>query len=130
MTLLQIATIRAHYLNDPSGGLELAREAVQSAPELFAGHWVLGRILLKLGETDRAVEELEAATRQAPDSVMVHTTLLNAYNKANRKDDAAREQEILERLQRFEASLKGQKSDAVSPGVTGPANLGRLVCTV
>jgi tetratricopeptide (TPR) repeat protein len=114
MTRLQIATIRAQYLNDPSGGLELAREAVQSAPELFAGHLVLGRILLKLGETDRAVAELETATKQAPDSVMVHTTLLNAYNKANRKDDAAREQEILKRLQRFEASLKGQGSDAVS----------------
>jgi tetratricopeptide (TPR) repeat protein len=114
MTRLQIATIRAQYLNDPSGGLELAREAVQSAPELFAGHWVLGRILLKLGETERAVEELEIAAQQAPDSVMVHTTLLNAYNKANRKDDAAREQETLTRLQRFEASLKGQGSDAVS----------------
>jgi tetratricopeptide (TPR) repeat protein len=118
MTRLQIATIRAHYLDDPLGGLELAREAVRSAPELFAGHLVLGRILLKLGETDRAVEELETATRQAPDSVMVHTTLLNAYNKANRKDDGAREQEVLKRLQRFEASLKGQGSDAVSE--TGP----------
>ena len=114
MTRLQIATIRAHYLNDPSGGLELAREAVQSAPELFAGHLVLGRIFLKLGETDRAVEELETAARQAPRSVMVHTALLNAYNKANRKDDAAREQEILKQLQRFEVSLKGQESDAVS----------------
>jgi tetratricopeptide (TPR) repeat protein len=121
MARLQIATIRAQYLNDPSGGLELAREAVQSAPELFAGHLVLGRIFLKLGETDRAVEELETATKQAPDSVMVHTTLLNAYNKANRKDDAAREQEILKRLQRFEASLKGQGSDAV-PETGGPAS--------
>ena len=114
MTRLQIATIRAHDLNDPSGGLELAQEAVKSAPELFAGHLVLGRILLKLGEEDRAVEELETATRQAPDSVAVHTTLLNAYNKANRKDDATREQKILKRLQRFEASLKGQGSDTVS----------------
>lgn len=114
MTRLQIATIRAQYLDDPSGGLELAREAVKSAPELFVGHLVLGRIFLKLGETDRAVEELETAIKQAPNSVMVHTTLLNAYNKANRKDDAAREQEILKRLQRFEASLKGQGSDAVS----------------
>ncbi len=114
MARLQIATIRAQYLNDPSGGLELAREAVQLAPELFVGHLVLGRIFLKLGETDRAVEEFETATKQAPDSVMVHTTLLNAYNKANRKDDAAREQEILKRLQQFEASLKGQGSDAVS----------------
>jgi len=114
MTRLQIATILAQHLNDPSGGLELAREAVKSAPELFAGHLVLGRVFLKLGETDRAVQELEIAIRQAPDSVMVHTTLLNAYNKANRKDDAAREQEILKRLQRFEASLKGQGSDAVS----------------
>ena len=114
MTRLQIATIRAHYLNDPSGGLELAQEAVQLAPGLFAGHLVLGRIFLKLGKADRAVEELETATRQAPDSVVVHTTLLNAYNKANRKDDAAREQEILKRLQRFEASLKGHGTDAVS----------------
>jgi len=113
MTRLQIATIRAHHLNDPSGGLELAREAVKSAPELFAGHLILGRILLKLGQTHQAVEELEVAAQQAPESVMVHTTLLNAYNKANRKDGAAREQEILQRLQRLEASLKGHGSDAV-----------------
>ncbi len=111
MTRLQIATIRAQHLNDPSGGLELAREAVRLAPGLFAGHLVLGRILLKLGEADRGIEELETAAKQAPDSTVVHTTLLNAYNKANHKDDAAREQEILKRLQRFEASVKGQGSD-------------------
>jgi len=118
MARLQIATIQSQQRNRPTEALPLAEEAVKLAPQLFASHFVLGRILLKLGETDRAVKELETATRQAPRSVMVHTTLLNAYNKANRKDDAAREQETLKRLQRFEASLKGQGSDAVSE--TGP----------
>lgn len=114
MARLQIATIRAQYLGDPSGALALARDSVKLAPDLFAGHLVLGRILLKLGEANQAVEELETAARQAPDSVVVHATLLNAYNRAKRKQDAAREQEILKKLKQFEASLTGQESDSVS----------------
>jgi len=90
----------------------VAEEAVKAAPELFAGHLVLGRILLRLGEVDRAVAELETAAKQAPQSVMVRTALLNAYNKAGRKTDAAREQDVFRRLQQYEASLKGRGTGA------------------
>jgi len=115
-TRLQIAAIQSQQLNQPKEALPLAEEAAQLAPGLFAGHFVLGRILLKLGETDRAVTELETAAKLAPDSVMIHHVLLTAYNKANRREDAAREQEALRRLQEFEAKLKGQGSENSAKG--------------
>jgi len=128
MARLQIATLQSQQLNRPAEALPVAEEAVKLAPQLFASHFVLGRILLKLGETDRAVRELEAAAQQAPDSVMVHTMLLHAYNKAKRKQDAAREQEVLRRLQEFEAAIKGETSShatkARPQGNTGPPQSG------
>jgi hypothetical protein len=74
------------------------------------------------------VRELETAAQQAPDSVMVHTMLLHAYNKAKRKEDAAREQEVLRRLQEFEAAIKGETSshatEAVPQGSSEPPEAG------
>jgi predicted Zn-dependent protease len=117
MARLQLATIQSQQLNGPAEALPVAEEAVKLNPQLFASHFVLGRILLKLGETGRAVRELETAAQQAPDSVMVHTTLLHAYNKAKRREDAAREQEVLRRLQEFEAAIKGETSSHVTKAV-------------
>jgi tetratricopeptide (TPR) repeat protein len=128
MARLQIATIQSQQLNRPAEALPVAEEAVELAPRLFASHFVLGRILLKLGETDRAVRELETAAQQAPDSVTVHTMLLHAYNKAKRKEDAAREQEVLRRLQEFEAAIKGETSshatEALPQGNSEPPESG------
>lgn len=123
MTLLQIATLQSQQLNQPGEALPLAEKAVKLAPELFVSHLVLGRVLLKLGETERAVRELETAAREAPDSVMVHAALLHAYHKAQRKEAAAREQEVLKRLQELEAAIKGQAgAPAAKNGEEGQAN--------
>jgi tetratricopeptide (TPR) repeat protein len=128
MARLQIASIQSQQLNGPAEALPVAEEAAKLNPQLFASHFVLGRILLKLGQTDRAVRELETAAQQAPDSVMVHTMLLHAYNKAKRKEDAAREQEVLRQLQEFEAAIKGETSshttEAVPQGSSEPPEAG------
>ena len=112
MARLQIALLMMQHFNQPQEALALTRAAVKLEPESFAPHWVLGRILLKLNQADAAIRELEVAAKLAPDSVPIHHTLLNAYNKAKRKEDAARVEEILQRLQAFEAAHKPRAEPA------------------
>jgi tetratricopeptide (TPR) repeat protein len=87
---LQIAL---EYLKrgEPALGLPFAEEAAAIAPGYFAAHNALGRILLDLGQTDRSIAELETAVKQAPNSPQSHFALATAYQRAGRKDEAARE---------------------------------------
>jgi len=111
MSRLQIATIESQQFGNHAAALSLAEEAVRLAPQASVSHFVRGRILLKMGRAREAVEELETAARLAPDSLMVQHMLLAAYNKSHRKDDAARQQAVLKKLQQFEAEWKGRGSD-------------------
>jgi predicted Zn-dependent protease len=84
--------------------LPFAEKAVQLAPNMFPARNVLGRILLDLGQTDRAIKELEEGARLAPTSPEMHFALARAYTRAGRKADATRERELFKRLQdEFEA---------------------------
>jgi predicted Zn-dependent protease len=125
MSHLQIATIESQQFDNHEAALPFAHKAMELAPQLYVSHFVLGRILLKMGRAEAAVKELEAASNLAPDSVMIHHMLLTAYNKTHRRDAAAREQEILKKLQQFESAWKGQASDTelsvgVPPAPPGP----------
>jgi tetratricopeptide (TPR) repeat protein len=75
---------------DFAAGLPFAEKAVDSAPQLFAAHDALGRILLGMGGTTQAISELETAVKLAPDSPEVCFALSTAYARAGRKEDAAR----------------------------------------
>jgi len=68
--------------------LPTADLAARTNPQNFVARNVLGRVLLELGETDRAVEELEEAARLAPDSAQAFLHLARAYQHAGRKEDA------------------------------------------
>jgi predicted Zn-dependent protease len=97
---LQIA-FEAIKRNDPAMGLARAEEAVKLAPNLFAGHNALGRILLELGQTERAIQELEIGIKQAPDSPEMHFALARAYSKAGRKVEADRARAEFMRLDKI-----------------------------
>lgn len=84
---LQIA-FEAIKRNDPKAGLPYAEEAVKLAPNLFAAHNALGRILLELGQTERSIKELEIGVKQAPTSPEMYFALARAYSKAGRKPEA------------------------------------------
>ena len=84
---LQIA-FEAIKRNDPKTGLSYAEEAVKLAPNLFASHNALGRILLELGQTERSIKELEIGVKQAPTSPEMYFALARAYSKARRKPEA------------------------------------------
>ena len=79
--------------------LPLAEKAVQLAPKLFAARNVLGRVLLELGQVERAIKELEEGVKLAPSSPEMHFALARAYTRAGRKQEAARERELFKKLQ-------------------------------
>lgn len=89
-TMLQIAF---EYLKRSDGekALPYAEKAVETAPELFATHNALGRVLLEMGKIPEAIKELEIGVKQAPDSPEMRFALARAYARAGRKEDAARE---------------------------------------
>jgi predicted Zn-dependent protease len=84
-----------------AAGLPFAEEAVKLAPDLFATHNALGRILLETGELDRAVRELETGTKLAPDSPEMYFALARAYARAGRPKDAERARAEFQRLDKI-----------------------------
>jgi cytochrome c-type biogenesis protein CcmH/NrfG len=70
-------------------------------------HELLGRALLELGKIEPAVQELETASKLAPNYPGVHFSLARAYAKAKRPTDAQRERAIFAQLN---ASSEREKS--------------------
>jgi predicted Zn-dependent protease len=87
---------------------------VQLAPKLYAARNVLGRVLLDLGQVDRAIKELEEGVKLAPASPEMHFALARAYTRAGRKEEAARERETFKKLQ-DEYSKKRQIEEKPNP---------------
>lgn len=92
--------------DDYKAGLPFAEQAVELAPRLFTARNALGRILLELGETQRAIKELAEGVRLAPDSPETRYSLARAYARAGRKQEAARERAEFARLDKLRRALK------------------------
>ena len=106
--------------NTPAAGLMYAEEAVKLAPNLFAAHNALGRILLEVGQTERAIKELESGVKQAPDSPEMYFALARAYSKAGRKAEADRARAEFMRLDKIRRAKKesfvvGQPDEKTKP---------------
>ena len=78
--------------SDYQNAQKYAEQAVNSNPDHYASHAVLGQVLSD-GNVDvpRAIHELEVAERMAPWQPEIRFSLAKAYAKAGRKDDATRE---------------------------------------
>lgn len=89
------AMIDAAFLRLEMGQLEksaaLARRAVESEPRNYAPHNILGRVLVQTGHVDQGIQELEEAVRLAPRIASAHFSLAQAYQKAGKGAEAARE---------------------------------------
>jgi tetratricopeptide (TPR) repeat protein len=99
-----LVTIAAEYINrkDYKDGLPYAEKAVETDPQSFAAHAVLGRIYAEGGlDVARGVKELERARTIAPGSPQVRIALVTAYTKAGRKEDAARERQEFLKLKKI-----------------------------
>ena len=97
--------------------LPLAEKAVGLAPKMFAARNVLGRVLLELGQVERAIKELEEGTRLAPGSPEMHYALGRAYRRAGREPEAKREVELFQKLQeQFNARRNAQLTGGEAAG--------------
>lgn len=81
-----------------------AQQAVDTAPQDFAGRRALGQVLFELGDTPGAIEQLELGVKMAPDSPSLRFVLARAYQKAGRGADADREREEFRKLQQANRS--------------------------
>ena len=77
---------------------ELARRAMKLDPRNYAPHNILGRILVEEKKYAAGILELEAAGRLAPGHPGNHFNLAQAYQRAGRKADAAREFAAFDKL--------------------------------
>ena len=110
--MLQIA-YELHKQGRNEEGRPWAEKAMEMAPSLFAAHNILGRILLELGETEKAIAALETGVKLAPDSPEIRFSLARAYTRAGRTEDAARERAAFVKLERARRTTR-----------TGPQSVG------
>jgi tetratricopeptide (TPR) repeat protein len=103
---------------DYDAALPLAEKSVALAPRMFPARNVLGRVLLELGQTERAIQQLEEGVRLAPESPDMHFSLARAYQRAGRKEDADREHVIFKKL---EEKYNQQAETKQTDGVKGTA---------
>ena len=88
-----------------AAGLPYAEQAAQLDPRSFAARNALGRILLELGQTERAIQELETGMKLAPDSPETCYALARAYARAGRKQEADRARAEFNRLDKLRRGL-------------------------
>jgi tetratricopeptide (TPR) repeat protein len=87
---------------------EKAREL---APNLFAAHYAMGRVLLETGDVEGAIQSFETGIKLTPDSPEVRFSLARAYSRAGRTEDAARERAEFLRLDKERRTARsGQQS--------------------
>lgn len=110
--LIQIALERLKR-GEYAAGLPFATKAAALAPGNFVARNALGRILLETGDVPRAIEELEAGVKLAPESPEMHFALARAYARAERSDEAARERQTFKTLEeaRMRAAQAGSKDE-------------------
>ena len=89
------ALIEAAFLYLEMGQIEksqvLAERAAAVDPKNYAPHNIIGRIMVQTGHADRGIQELETAVKLAPSIASSHFNLAQAYQKAGKSADAARE---------------------------------------
>lgn len=85
-------------VSDYKQGLIYADQAVALVPDNFAAHVVCGKLWLGLGNTSRALHELQTAVRLSPGSPDAHFALSRALTAAGRTREAAQQRAEFERL--------------------------------
>lgn len=90
--------------------LPFAEQAVRLAPRSYVARNALGRILLETGATRRAVAQLEEGVRLAGHVPEMRFALAQAYARAGRTTEAARERRVFARLEK-----NRQQSREVAP---------------
>jgi len=86
----------------PEESEKLLGRAIQLKPDFAASYALLGKIRLENDRASEAVPALEEAIRLRPDYSPAHYHLATAYRKLGRKEDSAREFQIVSGLKEKE----------------------------
>lgn len=115
LPMLQIAA--AEYKVDSSAGLPFAQDAVRLAPQLPFAHFLLGLLLMNTGQFEKAVPELEIASKGLPEEPNVFYSLGSAYEHVGRTRDAIKARAEFARLKKMPAqqshATEGQSTDEI-----------------
>ena len=105
-SLLGIASIQIRQ-GGPEQAIESLHAAMKAVPTGYRWlcHANLGRANLDANHGAAAISELEAAVRQMPASASAHSFLADAYRRAGREADAAREKAEFEKTKAAQDSL-------------------------
>lgn len=115
---LQLGNIRKGAQRFAEASTYLER-ATTIRPNDLTARKLLASLRLQTGKAEEAAQMLEGIVKDAPDLVEVHVQLATAYNRLNRKEDAARERDIVDRLN-AEAQAK-QKGTEAPPAAAAEA---------
>jgi tetratricopeptide (TPR) repeat protein len=88
---------------EPEKTMAILEETINLKPDYADARYQLGKIYLEKGETQKAVEQLEAAVASDANKDFIHYQLSIAYRKMSRKDEADRE---LKRYQELKAAIR------------------------
>ena len=114
--LLQIAA--AEYRVNSQDGLPYAQQAVSLAPQMAFAHFLLGLLLMDTGEYEKAIPELEAASKGMRDESKVFWSRAAAYGHVGRAQEAARAPAEFARLRNKAAALSPDPAPGESPDVS------------
>lgn len=113
LACLGIAGTRAGQ--DPEFALVYANRAAELAPALGEARFLLGMILLNLGQTEAALKELEQARRLSPREAKVYFQLSRAYARAGRSAEAEAARRMFRQLEDGVGAAAPRRSEAMEP---------------
>jgi arylsulfatase A-like enzyme/Flp pilus assembly protein TadD len=92
---LEIAYARTNRLQKAIKECEIVLAVL---PEQYGTNLILGRVLMRSGDAEGALPRLLKAASLRPQSADPHVTLIDAYAKLGRNDDAERERNLVKGL--------------------------------
>jgi tetratricopeptide (TPR) repeat protein len=90
----------------------MLRSALALDPSLASAHYELGKLELNRGHLPEALQQLEAAVKLDAQSGEAHFALARAYRRAQRKEEAAREMDVYQKLKEAETQTGLPLSEA------------------
>lgn len=76
----------------------LLQTALKLKPTLPEAHYLLGDLALRRAKPEEALMHLEQAVKLDPEGAKIHFALFRTYRRLGRKEDAAREEEVFQKL--------------------------------
>ena len=100
LTDLAFLLLLGHEEEKIKEATSLAQKVVELQPGLAAGHYLLGKALLKVGKPKDAVPALEEAVQLSPQDGKAHFLLAQAYDQIGDKAKASKERETVVKIRR------------------------------